>query len=58
MSLFKEDYCCVCLEEFEQDFTPLNECGHYIHLECIINSGKNECPLCRKTIKVYSIKII
>lgn len=47
---FKEENCSVCLEEFPENFTPLQECGHYIHIKCIVNSGKDECPLCRTKV--------
>lgn len=47
---FKEEYCAVCTDKFETNFTPLNPCGHYIHNECVVNSGKEECPICRSKV--------
>lgn len=42
----KPDECPVCCESLENQRTRL-ECGHWIHIECIIRSAKEECPLCR-----------
>lgn len=41
--------CVVCYEECK---SPLEECGHYIHSKCIANSGKSECCICRKEVKL------
>ena len=38
--------CPVCTENIN---SSLN-CGHFVHKECIIKSGKNECPICRKDV--------
>jgi hypothetical protein len=38
--------CCVCTE-------PINtqlKCGHQIHLNCVIKSGKSLCPVCTKKV--------
>lgn len=51
-STYKEESCCVCLENFENNFIPLKECKHYVHIECVINSGKDQCPICRVKIKL------
>jgi hypothetical protein len=29
---------------------PLS-CGHWIHVECVIKSGKKECPMCKSQLK-------
>ena len=29
---------------------PLS-CGHWIHVECVIKSGKKECPMCKSALK-------
>lgn len=39
--------CCVCFENFKDTDNPLTPCGHWIHLDCIYKSGKDECPICR-----------
>lgn len=44
--LDKPDECQVCIEKFTDKDTPLT-CGHWIHRECVVKSGKNLCPLCR-----------
>jgi uncharacterized Zn finger protein (UPF0148 family) len=49
---FADSFCCVCCEEFDHDFKPLEPCRHYIHETCVANSGKNDCPLCRTTVKL------
>jgi len=41
--------CLVCYESLTNQKYAL-DCGHWIHTECIINSAKAECPLCRKII--------
>jgi hypothetical protein len=40
--------CCVCTENIYKKTKLI--CGHHIHKECIIKSGKNECPICRKNV--------
>ncbi len=49
---FKETSCCVCCEDFDEDFKPLQPCGHWIHETCVANSGKLECPLCRSPVEL------
>ena len=44
---FEEKECAVCIESFEEEFNPLNPCGHYIHEECVYKTGTNLCPICR-----------
>jgi hypothetical protein len=47
---FSETECPVCFEEFETNFTPLEPCGHFIHIECVKKTNKMDCPLCRQHI--------
>lgn len=47
MEKYKEDTCCICLENFKENYTPLEPCGHYIHTSCVYKSGKDTCPICR-----------
>lgn len=47
--------CVVCLCDLDMTdltFNQINEncCNHRIHKECIIKSGKLQCPLCRMDI--------
>lgn len=44
----KPNECPICCEQMNEK--KPKSCGHWIHNECIINSGKQECPLCRKKI--------
>lgn len=43
------DDCPVCMEALATEAAL--SCGHFVHRECIVRSGKNTCPICRK--KVY-----
>jgi hypothetical protein len=43
-------YYEVCSRGFEEDFTPLSPCGHYIHIECVVKSGEDKCPICRNKV--------
>lgn len=43
--------CIVCYDSLINQSKPL-ECGHWIHTECIIQSAKAECPLCRTKLKL------
>lgn len=47
---FKEETCIVCTDIFSNEFKPLQPCGHYIHIECVCNSGKPICPVCRTDV--------
>ena len=38
--------CGVCFETVENSLT----CGHKIHEECVANSGKSICPICRAKV--------
>lgn len=39
---------CICCCEYVYNTLP---CGHKIHLNCICNSGKLECPICRTKLE-------
>lgn len=45
--LEKPTDCAVCLESIDEKTNPLIPCGHWIHMNCIYQSGKAECPVCR-----------
>lgn len=51
----KPKECPVCYEEFEEKDIYL-ECGHWVHMECVVKSGKKECPICRRKLKKISIE--
>jgi len=42
----KPSECIICFESLANQRHAL-ECGHWIHLKCIIESAKAECPICR-----------
>lgn len=44
-----DNYCQICLEENNEPFYTLPECGHSFHTNCIVHwfrSGYNNCPYC------------
>jgi len=47
----KPDDCIVCCESLEKQRTSLS-CGHWVHTNCIIQSAKAECPICRAPLKM------
>lgn len=42
----KPTECIICFESLANQRHAL-ECGHWIHFNCIIESAKAECPICR-----------
>jgi hypothetical protein len=44
----KQDECHVCCNEIQEHLS----CGHYVCKSCIVNSGKETCPLCRKVVSL------
>lgn len=47
----KPSTCIICYEPLTDVLKPLI-CGHWIHTECIIQSGKAQCPICRKELEL------
>jgi hypothetical protein len=47
----KSDECPICLEKFNINEIPLIPCNHWICQDCVIKTGKNECPICRTTVE-------
>lgn len=45
-ALEKPDQCSICLCALNKKDQPW-PCGHYVHLDCIKQSLKPQCPLCR-----------
>jgi hypothetical protein len=46
---FKEepqDDCHVCCDSIDE---PLS-CGHWIHIDCVVQTGNPNCPLCKRVI--------
>ena len=47
--LEKPEECPVCMESLQDVVVPLS-CSHWVHPKCIVNWGKETCPLCRQHI--------
>lgn len=47
----KPKKCIICYESMINERSALN-CGHWIHIQCIVNSAKEECPICRKKVRL------
>ena len=45
----KPDECLICCEQFIEN-CPLFPCCHWVCKNCIIKSGKEECPVCRQLV--------
>ena len=43
--------CIICCESLAKQRRSL-ECGHWIHVKCIVESAKAECPICRSELKL------
>lgn len=44
--------CPICFFHFPKYYVPLSPCQHWVCPDCIIRSGKEQCPLCRTQIKI------
>ena len=54
----KPEECPICLEEFnDYESIPLIPCFHWVCKKCVINSGKNECPICRQEVELTKIEL-
>jgi hypothetical protein len=54
----KPDDCPICLDEFNKyDSIPLIPCLHWVCKKCVINSGKNECPICRQDVQLSKVEL-
>jgi len=47
----KPQDCPVCFESLDNENKTLS-CGHWVHIDCVIKSKKDCCPLCRQTVKL------
>lgn len=43
--------CPICMESLDQVRIPLS-CSHWIHPDCIVKWGKEQCPVCRQSISL------
>ena len=41
--------CSICLEQLNEKNIAVLYCGHYYHVECILDwsNQKNNCPMCK-----------
>lgn len=46
--LIEKEDCAICMEQIDK--CPLS-CGHWIHIDCVIQSGKKECPICKSDVR-------
>jgi len=46
----KPEECPVCFESLGRS-RPLS-CGHWVHRDCVLQSGKKECPICRSQVTI------
>jgi hypothetical protein len=49
----EEEICCVCTDPIQSILKP---CGHSVHIDCVIKSGKQLCPLCRQHVTMTKIQ--
>ena len=52
----KPNECIVCLNDLNDTKKSLT-CGHWIHLNCIYKWGKQQCPVCRQSIKLSTLQL-
>jgi hypothetical protein len=45
----KPNKCIVCYNKISINDRPFS-CGHWVHIDCIYKSCKQECPICRQYI--------
>lgn len=55
--LEKPEECPICLESMKDESSAL-KCGHWIHIHCIEQSLKVECPVCRFNLSEHLPKKI
>lgn len=53
--MYKYTKCCICYEQVLN--TDKMQCNHSICEKCLYKIRKNECPLCRKSLKGKTITI-
>ncbi|KAF8976639.1 hypothetical protein BDQ17DRAFT_1200414, partial [Cyathus striatus] len=50
--------CLICLDEYEsEDEVRVMGCRHAFHRSCVdkwLETGRNNCPACRSTVRSYS----
>lgn len=47
----KPENCPVCYDSLDNQKNAL-QCGHWVHTKCVIQSGKEECPVCRSPLQL------
>ncbi len=51
----KPDECPICCSEFTEG-VPLFPCCHWICKKCVIQSGKEDCPVCRQPVILAKVE--
>lgn len=54
----KPDDCPICMETVNDKLELPLTCGHWIHKQCLKNTEKNTCPICRKKMTEQELKFI
>lgn len=44
----RQDDCHVCCDSIDE---PLS-CGHWIHIDCVVKTGRPNCPLCKRVVSM------
>jgi hypothetical protein len=44
--------CLICSEEIKEEEKEMTLSCHSIHLNCVIKSGKEECPVCFEALNI------
>lgn len=55
-STTSSEQCAICLDSIVDEQECINNCGHKFCKPCLdqyLDSGKNECPLCRQPIQYF-----
>lgn len=47
----KQEECHICISSFSSEDTHLS-CGHWVCKKCVIKSGNEHCPICRKVVSL------
>jgi hypothetical protein len=42
--------CCVCTDPVTKEDKIPCVCNSSVHRECVVKSGKSECPVCRRVV--------
>lgn len=54
----KPEECIICTDIIEYNHEVPLHCGHWFHLDCLKNSDKIQCPMCRTIYNNKEIEMI